>query len=164
MCLEGCEGRWLRGHLVMEGQAAGSAIPAWLSRDVCQCPQSFVTKVVIFCLPAVVNYSALPLLMLLFGSTSKVLCSVLVFISACLGRCVARRVTCLLITINILFPVGNNTQLISTLHLSWFPTIVPAIFLTEAGRNILIIAVCGLKTTTNCLHIICKLSQFVYQK
>lgn len=139
-----------------------SAIPVWLSRDVCQCPQPFVTKVVIFCLPAVVNYSAVPLFMLLFGSTSKVLCSLLFFISACLGSSVARRVKCLLITINILFAVVNNTHLISTLHLTWFPTTMPAIFLTEAGRNILIIAVCRLKTNTNCLHIICRLSQFVY--
>lgn len=102
------------------------------------------------------------LLMLLSGFTSKVLCLVLFFISACLGCSVARRVKCLLIIINILFADENNTHLISTLHLSWFPTTVPTIFLTEAGRNILIVAVCGLKTSTKCLHIICRLSQFVY--
>lgn len=59
----------------MEGQAGSwySAVPAWFAGDICQCPQSFVIKVVIFCLPAVVNYSAQPLSVFLFGSISEVL-------------------------------------------------------------------------------------------
>lgn len=76
-CTEDWGWRWLRGHSVMEGQAGiwYSAIPAWFARDICQCPQSFVIKVVIFCLPAVVNYSAQPLPVFLFGSISRVLSS-----------------------------------------------------------------------------------------
>lgn len=62
-CTEDSVWRWLRGCSVMEGQAGSwySAVPAWFARDMYQCPQSFVIKVVIFCLPAVVNYSAQPL-------------------------------------------------------------------------------------------------------
>lgn len=76
-CTEGCGWRWLRGCSVMEGHAGSwySALPAWFARDICQCPQSFVIKVVIFCLPAVVNYSAQPLPVLLFGSNSEILSS-----------------------------------------------------------------------------------------
>lgn len=62
---------------MVEGQAGSwySAIPAWFARDICQCLQSFVIKVVIFCLPAVVNYSAQPLPVFWFGSISEVLSS-----------------------------------------------------------------------------------------
>lgn len=99
----------------MEGQAGSwcSAVPAWFARDICQCPQSFVTKVVIFCLPAVVNYSALPPLAFLFGSTSEVLCLLLCVLSAWLGSSVVKRVKCLLIAVNTLFAVENNAHLIS---------------------------------------------------
>lgn len=76
-CTEDSVWRWLRGCSIMEGQAGSwySAVPAWFARDICQCPQSFVIKVVIFCLPAVVNYSAQPLSVFLFGTISEVLAS-----------------------------------------------------------------------------------------
>lgn len=61
----------------MEGLAGSwySAVPAWFARDICQCSHSFVIKVVIFSLPAVVNYSAQSLPVFLFGSISEVLAS-----------------------------------------------------------------------------------------
>lgn len=61
----------------MDGQAGilYSAVPAWFARDISQYPQSFVIKVAIFCLPAVVNYSAQPVSVFWFGFISEVLAS-----------------------------------------------------------------------------------------